>query len=112
VFIIAHRLSTVRMADRIIVVDKGRIIESGDHDNLMEQNGYYAKLHSHQSHVPSIREVQVKPQSSTKDSSDSPLGANSDKTSASAPKPAQTGLSFSTTFSPRKPKPSGSEGGA
>jgi len=112
VFIIAHRLSTVRMADRIIVVDKGRIIESGDHDNLMEQNGYYAKLHSHQSHVPTIREVQAKPPSSTNTSPDSPLGANSDKASASAPKPAQNGLSFSATFSPRKPKPSGSEGSA
>jgi len=59
VFIIAHRLSTVRMADRIIVVDKGRIVESGSHDTLMEQNGYYAKLHSHQSHVPTIREVKT-----------------------------------------------------
>lgn len=59
VFIIAHRLSTVRMADRIIVVEQGRIIESGNHDSLMDQNGYYARLHSHQSHVPSIREVQT-----------------------------------------------------
>lgn len=57
VFIIAHRLSTVRMADRIIVVDKGSIVESGSHDDLIDINGYYAKLHSHQSHVPAIREV-------------------------------------------------------
>ncbi len=57
VFIIAHRLSTVRMADRIIVIEQGRIIESGNHKQLLELNGYYAKLHSHQSHVPSIREV-------------------------------------------------------
>jgi subfamily B ATP-binding cassette protein HlyB/CyaB len=57
VFIIAHRLSTVRMADRIIVVEQGRIVESGSHDELLEQNGYYAKLHSHQNHIPSIREV-------------------------------------------------------
>jgi subfamily B ATP-binding cassette protein HlyB/CyaB len=56
VFIIAHRLSTVRMADRIIVVEQGRIVESGNHDELIEQNGYYAKLHSHQNHIPSIRE--------------------------------------------------------
>jgi len=56
VFIIAHRLSTVRMADRIIVVDQGRIVESGHHDQLIEQAGYYAKLHSHQNHIPSIRE--------------------------------------------------------
>jgi len=63
VFIIAHRLSTVRMADRIIVVEQGRIVESGNHDQLIEQNGYYAKLHSHQSHIPSIREVKGKPAS-------------------------------------------------
>lgn len=63
VFIIAHRLSTVRMADRIIVMDKGRIVESGSHDALIAQNGYYAKLHSHQNHIPAIREVKNKPQS-------------------------------------------------
>ena len=61
VFIIAHRLSTVRMADRIIVVEQGRIVESGNHDELLEQNGYYAKLHSHQNHIPSIREVKKAP---------------------------------------------------
>ena len=55
VFVIAHRLSTVRMSDRIIVVEQGRIVESGHHDQLIQQQGYYAKLHSHQSHIPSIR---------------------------------------------------------
>lgn len=45
VLIIAHRLSTVRMADRIIVVDKGRIAESGMHDELvLIQGGHYAHL--------------------------------------------------------------------
>jgi subfamily B ATP-binding cassette protein HlyB/CyaB len=57
VFIIAHRLSTVRQCDRIIVVDKGQIIECGNHDELIEQNGYYAQLHSYQNHTPSIRTV-------------------------------------------------------
>ncbi len=47
-FIIAHRLSTVRNADRIIVIDKGRIIEQGSHDALIKHNGLYAKLHNHQ----------------------------------------------------------------
>lgn len=52
VFIIAHRLSTVRQCDRIIVVDKGRIVEQGPHDQLIRQNGYYAQLHRYQSEPP------------------------------------------------------------
>ncbi len=43
-FIIAHRLSTVRHADRILVMRGGRIIETGRHDALVEQNGLYARL--------------------------------------------------------------------
>ncbi len=58
VFIIAHRLSTVRQCDRIIVMDKGNIVESGNHDQLIDINGYYAKLHSYQNHVPNIKPVQ------------------------------------------------------
>ncbi len=44
VVIIAHRLSTVQRADRIIVLDKGRIIEQGSHTALLAQNGSYSKL--------------------------------------------------------------------
>lgn len=44
--VIAHRLSTVRNADRIIVLRQGRIIESGTHDDLLEANGHYAELYN------------------------------------------------------------------
>ncbi|MBX7220533.1 MAG: ATP-binding cassette domain-containing protein [Blastocatellia bacterium] len=45
-FVIAHRLSTVRNADRILVMEAGQIVESGTHERLLEQNGLYRKLYS------------------------------------------------------------------
>ena len=47
--VIAHRLSTLQMMDRIIVFDKGKIVEDGTHQELIELNGYYNKLWSAQS---------------------------------------------------------------
>ncbi len=47
--VIAHRLSTIQKMDRIVVLDKGKIVEQGSHKELLAKNGTYAKLWSHQS---------------------------------------------------------------
>ena len=47
-FIIAHRLSTIRNADLILVMNEGDIIESGNHDELIAKNGFYADLYNSQ----------------------------------------------------------------
>lgn len=47
-FVIAHRLSTIENADRILVMDKGQIVEQGNHNHLLALNGRYAQLHSKQ----------------------------------------------------------------
>jgi ATP-binding cassette subfamily B protein len=44
--LIAHRLSTVKAADRIVVMEKGRIIEEGSHNSLLEGGGHYATLYN------------------------------------------------------------------
>jgi len=48
VLVIAHRLSTVRRADQIVAVENGRILEKGTHEELLQNNGHYSKLWSHQ----------------------------------------------------------------
>ena len=47
-FIVAHRLSTIRGADRILVMKDGRILEQGDHESLLAKNGFYAELYKSQ----------------------------------------------------------------
>lgn len=51
VVVVAHRLSTVRNADKIIVLDKGRIVEAGTHESLASRKGYYYKLVKNQLHL-------------------------------------------------------------
>jgi ATP-binding cassette subfamily B protein len=47
-FVIAHRLSTVRTLDRILVLENGEIIEEGNHAELMARKGYYYRLYCNQ----------------------------------------------------------------
>jgi subfamily B ATP-binding cassette protein MsbA len=46
--VIAHRLSTIENADRIIVMEKGTIVEQGNHAELLQRKGHYAKLYQKQ----------------------------------------------------------------
>jgi ATP-binding cassette subfamily B multidrug efflux pump len=48
VLAIAHRLSTIAQMDKLLVLDEGKIIESGSHTELLEKGGIYAKLWAHQ----------------------------------------------------------------
>ena len=45
-FIVAHRLSTIRTADTILVMKDGNVIEKGNHENLIAQNGFYSTLYA------------------------------------------------------------------
>ena len=52
IFIIAYRISSLKDADQILVLDHGRIAERGTHDELLANNGYYARVFEHQYHTP------------------------------------------------------------
>lgn len=58
-FVVAHRLSTIRDADNIIVMNNGSVIETGNHDELMEQDGFYADLYNSQFASPEEKEEAV-----------------------------------------------------
>ena len=51
-FIVAHRLSTIKEADLILVMNQGQIIEQGTHEQLLHKNGFYAKLYNSQFALP------------------------------------------------------------
>jgi ATP-binding cassette subfamily B protein len=59
-FMIAHRLSTVRHADKIVVIDRGRLVEQGTHEELLAHDGLYRQLHDAQTRTrrPAAREVE------------------------------------------------------
>ncbi len=50
-FVIAHRLSTIRQADQILVVEKGEIVERGNHEKLISEEGRYFQLHTYQARI-------------------------------------------------------------
>ena len=55
VLIIAHRLSTVRAADRIVTLELGRLVEDGTHETLVKTGGRYASLHRLQAGIHEVR---------------------------------------------------------
>ena len=59
--VIAHRLSTVRRADRIVVLERGRVVESGSHAELLTRNGLYRRLHDMQFFVESEAPAEARP---------------------------------------------------
>jgi len=56
-FVIAHRLSTIHDADVILVMDHGRIVEQGTHDELLARRGFYADLYESQFAEPMLEAV-------------------------------------------------------
>ena len=58
-FVIAHRLSTIAGADKIVVIDKGRIVEQGTHEELMERSGRYQQMVELQTRPPAEETVEV-----------------------------------------------------
>jgi len=60
-FVIAQRLSTVRMADQILVLDKGRVVARGNHEELLKTSGLYADIYERQLRPQEVRELMAQP---------------------------------------------------
>ena len=58
-FVIAHRLSTIRDADTILVMEDGRIVEQGNHDELLARRGAYYRLYNAQFTAPLVEEAEL-----------------------------------------------------
>lgn len=59
VLVIAHRLTTIKHADNIIVLENGKIAESGTHHELLEKGGIYANMWSQNEDSPSVTEIEA-----------------------------------------------------
>ncbi|EPZ53965.1 multidrug resistance 1 domain protein [[Clostridium] sordellii ATCC 9714] len=59
VVVISHRLANIKNADKIYVLDKGYIVESGNHESLMNNNSTYAKLYKNQENLENIYNEEV-----------------------------------------------------
>ena len=73
--VIAHRLSTIENADRIYVMDEGRLVETGTHTQLIDNDSYYAFLHSGRNNPVSVADGSVIEDDSEASSDDSDASA-------------------------------------
>ena len=75
-FVVAHRLSTIRRADRILVIEDGRITEMGNHAELLRQRGHYYRLYTQQFRQELEQQYGVADFTEEKKHSSEPLGAD------------------------------------
>ena len=76
--VIAHRLSTIRAVDRIVVFHRGRVVESGSHDELIAHGGVYARLYRLQFAVEQLKQEEAKVEKAARPSGDTSAAAAAD----------------------------------